>query len=55
MYCYRQQTKLRKGNDFTHVCDSVNIGSLSSGGSVQWGVSVQGGLCQGDPHMVQSR
>ena len=62
--------KLREGNVFTPVCDSVRRGgslsiggrSLSRGfsvrmglcpargGSVQGGeVSVQGGLCQGDP------
>ena len=37
MYCYRPQKKLREGNDFTPVCDSVHRGV-----SVQ-GVSVQGG------------
>ena len=35
-YNYRPQTKLREGNVFTPVCDSVNRGR---------GVSVQGGLC----------
>ena len=53
VYSYRSQTKLRKGNVFTRVCDSVHRegvsvqgGSLSRGVSVQW-VSVQGGLCPG--------
>ena len=37
---YRPQTKLREGNVFTHVCDSVHKG----GG----GISVRVGLCPGD-------
>ena len=42
--------KLRQGNIFTSVCDSVHGGGgFSVGGvSVQMGVSVQRGLCQGD-------
>ena len=42
------QTKLREGNVFTPVCDSVHRGSLAKGVSV-WEDSVQGGLCQGNP------
>ena len=47
---YRPQTKLREGNVFTPVCDSVRgRGALSRGVSV-WGVSV------GEtPHTVASR
>ena len=37
-------TKLRQGNAFTSVCDSV-----------RGVVSVQGGFCQGDPPPVQLR
>ena len=42
-------TKLRQGNVFTSVCDSVHGGGLCMGVSV-WGVwvSVQWGPCQGD-------
>ena len=40
-YFYRPKMKLRQDNAFTPVCDSVHVG-------VQ-GVSVQRGLCQGDP------
>ena len=39
---YRQKTKLREGNVFTPVCDSVH-----RGGSLSRGVSVKGGLCPG--------
>ena len=48
VYSYRSQTKLREGNVFTRVCDSIHReGGLCPGGvSVQW-VSVQGGLCPG--------
>ena len=60
---YRPQTKLRKGNVFTPVCDSVHRGwSLCLGGSLSRGVSdcrgvslTAGGLCQGDTsHTVKS-
>ena len=54
-------TKLRQGNVFTPVCDSVHRGvSLSRGVSVSvqgfsiQGVSVQGGLCQVDPPLPYS-
>ena len=54
-------TKLRQGNVFTRVCDSVHRdglcpsihyrshdqGGLCPGGSLSRGVSVQGGLCPG--------
>ena len=53
VYSYRSQTKLRKGNVFTRVCDSVHRegvsvqgGSLSSG-SLSREVSVQGGSLSG--------
>ena len=36
-------TKLRQGNVFTSVCDSVHRGSLSRRGLCPGGVSVQGG------------
>ena len=44
---YRRQTKLRGGNVFTPVCDSVHGGCLCpgvslSGGSLSKGVSVEG-------------
>ena len=39
-------TKLRQGNVFTPVCDSVQARSLSRGVSVQEG-SLSGGLCPG--------
>ena len=50
---YRPQTKLREGNVFTPVCDSVHRGvsvqgvSLSRGVSLQWGVSVCRGSLSG--------
>ena len=49
-YFYRPQTKLREGNVFTGVCDSVHGGCLvpggvwSGGGGIwSWGVSGPGG------------
>ena len=51
-YFYRPQTKLREGNGFTPVCDSVHSGGglcLCSGGLCP------GGLCQGDPHPLYSK
>ena len=53
VYSYRSQTKLREGNVFTRVCDSVHMeGGLCPGGSLSSEslsreVSVQGGLCLG--------
>ena len=58
--------KLRQGNVFTPVCDSVHRGDLCleglcPGGLCQgqgvsfWGVSVQGCLCQEDPRTVTCR
>ena len=41
----RDQTKLREGNVFTPVCDSVRGGGSVKGGLCPGGVS--GGLCQG--------
>ena len=43
-------TKLRQGNVFTSVCDSVHGGGVSVWGSLSGGVwvSVQWGPCQGD-------
>ena len=38
-------TKLRQGNVFTPVCDSVRGGGLCPGVSVQWGSLSSGGLC----------
>ena len=43
IHLYRPQTKLREGNVFTHVCDSV----YSEVESVSRRVSVWGGLCPG--------
>ena len=41
-------TKLRQGNVFTPVCDSVQGGGIPvQGGSLYMGVCVQGGLCPG--------
>ena len=49
---YRPQSKLREGNVFTHVCDSVHRGGVSVHGRVSVrGVSALGGLCQGDAHL----
>ena len=53
VYSYRSQTKLREGNVFTRVCDSIHReGGLCPGGSLSSEslsreVSVQGGLCLG--------
>ena len=41
IFTWFEQTKLREGNVFTPVCDSVHRGSLFRG------FSVQGGLCPG--------
>ena len=43
-YFYRPQTKLREGNVFTGVCDSVHGGCLLPGGLVPGGLLL-GGLC----------
>ena len=40
-------TKLRQGNVFTPVCDSVQAGSLSRGGLCPGGVSVRRSLSRG--------
>ena len=43
---YRPQTKLRKGNVFTGVCDSVHGGGVSApGGAWSGGVPGLGGVC----------
>ena len=45
---YRPQTKLREGNVFTGVRDSVHGGGPGLGGCLVWGVSAPGGcLVQG--------
>ena len=45
---YHPQTKLREGNVFTHVCDSVHGGGgLWPRGVSVWEGFVQGGLCPG--------
>ena len=58
---YRPQTKLRKGNVFTPVCDSVHRGWSLWGVSIQGSLWLQGGcfcpggLCRGDTfHTVKS-
>ena len=47
---YRPQTKLRKGNVFTSVCQSScslerGEGGCVAGGCAWWGVCVAGGMC----------
>ena len=45
MLHYRPQTKLREGNVFTPVCDSVHRGGLCPGGSLsKWGGSLSRGV-----------
>ena len=50
IFTWFEQTKLREGNVFTPVCDSVHRGVsvqgvLCPGGFLSRSVSVQGGLC----------
>ena len=46
--CYRPQTKLREGNVFTGVCDSVHGGVPGPGGCLfTGGCLVLGGACSG--------
>ena len=62
---YRPQTKLREGNVFTPVCDSVDgVGSVQGGfcpgglcseGALSRGVSVWGVSVEETPHTVASR
>ena len=46
LHLYRPQTKLREGNVFTGVCDSVHMGGVwSRGGACFRGVPAPGGAC----------
>ena len=46
---YHPQTKLRQGNVFTPVCDSVHLGA----GVSVWGDSLSGGSLSGRPPVLR--